>query len=60
MIHYFYDNEVNSNDYKSLYKSISKSLKRLDDEMKDKFTGIYLIYNENKEIVYIKIFLQTK
>lgn len=53
MIHYFYNNEVDSGDYKSLYKSISKSLKRLDDEMKDKFTGIYLIYNENKEIVYI-------
>jgi hypothetical protein len=53
MIHYFYDSEINSSDYKSLYKSISKSFKKLDDEVKDKVSGIYLIHNDNNEIVYV-------
>lgn len=53
MIEYFSNTQINDNDYKSLYKQLSKSFKRLEEDCQDKIIGIYLIYNDNKEIMYI-------
>lgn len=53
MIEYFYDKQIDSNDYKSLYLAISKSFKKLDNDIQDKISGIYLIYNDNRELMYI-------
>lgn len=53
MIEYFYDIQVNDGDYKSLYKCISNSFKRLDSDVQDKISGVYLIYNDNKELMYV-------
>lgn len=53
MIEYLSSMQINDNDYKSLYIGISKSFKRLDEDCQDKLNGVYLIYNDNNEIMYI-------
>lgn len=53
MIEYFYNKQIEDENYKSLYISLSKSFKRLDNDVQDKISGIYFIYNDNRELMYI-------
>lgn len=53
MIEYFYNNQIEDKDYKSLYVSLTKSFKKLDSDSQNKIAGIYIIYNDNNEIMYI-------
>lgn len=53
MIEYFHNKQIEHNDYKSLYILLSKSFKKLDSSVQEKMSGVYMIYNDRKQLMYI-------
>jgi len=54
MISYFYKSEIESDTYLKLYLKLKKSIGEFEEgDTEAKITGIYYIYNESGELMYI-------